>query len=72
MSNGDVLIQNDQSISTLSGRLEHLIQTTRRLLRSTWVAIGLGVSVGLFLTTLLIVTMLDLAVPLWPAFNSWA
>ena len=69
MSSGDVLTQNDQSITTLSGRLDHLIQTTRRLLRSTWVAIGLGVSSGLFLTTLLIVTMLDLAVPLWPAFR---
>ena len=69
MSSGDVLTQNDQSISTLSGKLERLIQTTRRLLRSTWVAIGLGVSVGLFLTTLVIVTMLDLAVPLWPAFR---
>ncbi|MBC7967465.1 MAG: hypothetical protein H7Z17_16240, partial [Fuerstia sp.] len=69
MSSGDVLTQNDQSISTLSGKLERLIQTTRRLLRSTWVAIGLGVSVGLFLTTLLLVTMLDLAVPLWPLFR---
>ena len=69
MSSGDVLTQNDQSVSTLSSRLEHLIQTTRRLLRSTWVAIGLGVSVGLFLATLVIVTMLDLTVPLWPAFR---
>ena len=69
MSSGEVLTQNDQGISTLSGKLERLIQTTRRLLRSTWVAIGLGVSIGLFLTTLVVVTLLVIAVPLWPAFR---
>ena len=69
MLSSDVLTQNDQGIATMSAKLDRLIQTTRRLLRSTWVAIGVGVAVGLFVTTLVLVTMLDLAVPLWPVFR---
>jgi len=69
MASSELLTQDEPSISILSGRLERLIETTRRLLRSTWVAIGLFVSAGLFLTTLLSVTLLDLAIPLWPTFR---
>jgi hypothetical protein len=46
-----------------------LIRQTRRRLRTSWVATGLGISLGLLLATLVIVTMLDLAMPLWPIFR---
>ena len=65
----DAVTRNDQGLSTLSAALDRLIRTTRRLLRSTWIATGLAVSIGLFLTTLAITTLLDLAIPLWPMFR---
>jgi hypothetical protein len=43
-----------------------LIRHTRRLLRSSWVATGLGLSVGLLLATFVAVSLLDLATPLLP------
>jgi hypothetical protein len=43
-----------------------LIRRTRHLLRSSWVATGLGLTVGLLLGTLVGVVLLDLAVTLWP------
>src|SRR5690349_12128963 len=49
--------------------LYRLIRRTRRLLRTSWVATGLGISLGLLLATLIVVTVLDLAVPLWPIFR---
>ena len=65
----DTTSQGETGLSTLTSAIEQLIRTTRRMLRSTWVAIGLAVSVGLFITTLLVVTLLDLAVPLWPVLR---
>src|SRR3954454_7589012 len=43
-----------------------LIRRTRRLLRSTWVATGLGLTVGLALGTLVTATVLDLLAPVEP------
>ncbi|MBP87069.1 MAG: hypothetical protein CMJ64_10195 [Planctomycetaceae bacterium] len=61
--------QTTQDVSTLSSTIETLIFKTRRLLRSTWVATGLAVTVGLFFATLAVVGLFDLVVPLWPAFR---
>ncbi|MFV1967868.1 MAG: hypothetical protein ACC628_20750, partial [Pirellulaceae bacterium] len=46
--------------------LHRLIVTTRCLLRSTWVATGMAVAVGMFVATLLVVILADVAFPLWP------
>ncbi len=46
--------------------LHRLIGQTRRLLRSSWVATGLGISLGLLLGTLAVLAVLDLFVPLEP------
>ncbi|HTU21161.1 MAG TPA: hypothetical protein VMG10_24115 [Gemmataceae bacterium] len=43
-----------------------LIRRTRHLLRSSWVATGLGLSIGLGLCTLVVLTLIDLTVPLRP------
>ena len=58
-----------EDVSTLSSTIESLIFKTRRLLRSTWVATGTAVAVGLFFATLAVVALFDLALPLWPAFR---
>ena len=65
----NTLTQTDGGLSGLTSAIETLIGTTRRLLRSTWVVTGLAVSTGLFLTLLLAVALLDLAVPLWPSLR---
>src|SRR5258708_34034350 len=49
--------------------IHRLIGKTRSLLRSSWIATGLGLSIGLALATLLAMTLLDLLVPLWPALR---
>jgi hypothetical protein len=49
--------------------LYRLIATTRSLLRSSWVATGLGLSVGLWFAALIAVSLADLVVPLWPALR---
>jgi hypothetical protein len=46
--------------------LHRLIGRTRRLLRTSWVATGLGISLGLLLGTLAVLAVLDLFVPLEP------
>ncbi|HUY36541.1 MAG TPA: hypothetical protein VMV69_27645 [Pirellulales bacterium] len=46
-----------------------LIGEVRKLLRSSWVVTGLGLSVALYLGTLLILSLLDLLVPLWPTLR---
>ncbi len=46
--------------------LHRLIGRTRRLLRSSWVATGLGLSLGLALGTLAVLAVLDLFVPMTP------
>jgi hypothetical protein len=50
--------------------LHRLIRRTRRLLRSSWVATGFGLSVGLLLATFVAVTTVDLLAPLaWPGLR---
>ena len=46
--------------------IRRLIRRTARLLRSSWVATGMGLTLGLGLGTLALVSLLDLAVPLAP------
>jgi hypothetical protein len=46
--------------------LHRLIGQTRRLLRSSWVATGLGVTAGLLFGTLAVLAVFDLFVPLEP------
>jgi hypothetical protein len=46
--------------------LYRLIRRTRHLLRSSWIVTGLGLSLGLFLATLVLLTLIDLTVPLQP------
>jgi hypothetical protein len=46
--------------------LHRLIGRTRRLLRSSWVATGLGITLGLGLGTLAVLAVLDLFVPMAP------
>jgi hypothetical protein len=43
-----------------------LVKTTRQILRSSWVATGLGLCVGLLLGTLVIVALIDLIAPPGP------
>ena len=49
--------------------IDQLVSRARSLLRLSWVATGLGLTVGLGVGTLLVVTLADLVVPLWPAFR---
>jgi hypothetical protein len=49
--------------------IQSLIRRTARLLRSSWVATGMGLALGLGLGTLAAVALLDLAVPLLPFFR---
>lgn len=65
----DTAQHSSSEVSPLSLSIERLIFKTRRLLRSTWVATGSAVAVGLFFTTLALVALFDLALPLWPAFR---
>jgi hypothetical protein len=46
-----------------------LLRKVKHLLRLSWVATGLGITLGLWLTTLVAFGLLDLALPLWPAFR---
>jgi hypothetical protein len=49
--------------------IHRLIQTTRHLLRSSWVATGAGLTVGLGLGILVIVAAIDVVFPLWEWFR---
>lgn len=44
--------------------IERLISRTRRLLRSTWTTTGVAITCGVFVSALLFVTVVDLAMPL--------
>jgi hypothetical protein len=46
-----------------------LIEQTRKLLRSTWIATGMGVALGLFLAAVFVVTLTDLALAWSPLFR---
>jgi hypothetical protein len=65
----DVVTQNTLPDSR---PLYRLIGRTRRMLRSTWVATGIGVTAGLLLGALAVCVALDLLVPLELALGSWA
>ena len=45
--------------------INRLVRKARRLLRTSWVVTGLGLSVGLFLAALTVTTAIDLLLPLW-------
>jgi hypothetical protein len=49
--------------------LYDLICRVRRLLRSSWIATGLGITLGLLFGILVSAAVVDLVVPLWPAFR---
>ena len=49
--------------------IRSLIRSTARLLRSSWVATGLGLSLGLLAAALVILSLLDLALPLGSALR---
>jgi hypothetical protein len=49
--------------------IRRLIRRARRLLRSSWVVTGLGLTVGLLFGTLVAVTLVDLMAPLGVAFR---
>lgn len=49
--------------------IEELIRKVRTMLRSSWVATGLGITLGLLLGIMVAAAVLDLIVPLWPSFR---
>jgi hypothetical protein len=49
--------------------IRRLIRKTLHLLRSSWVATGTGLTIGLGLGTLVALALLDLATPLWSSFR---
>ncbi|MGE0608203.1 MAG: hypothetical protein AB7O62_13995 [Pirellulales bacterium] len=49
--------------------IERLIDNTRRVLRSSWVATGAGLTLGLLLGTMVAVALVDLLIPMWPIFR---
>jgi hypothetical protein len=51
--------------------LRRLVRQTRRLLRSSWVVTGLGLTVGLLLGTLVATTLVDLVLPLDALLPAW-
>ncbi|MDA1214428.1 MAG: hypothetical protein O2955_18120, partial [Planctomycetota bacterium] len=55
-----------------SGVIASLIETSRRWLRSGWVATGAGITVGLLASLLLIAGLLDLILVFWPSFRLMA
>ena len=61
--------QDEHEVSTQTTVIYRLIDSTRRWLRSTWVATGLAISLGLFVAVLLAVVLLDVASPLQPALR---
>jgi hypothetical protein len=52
--------------------LFRLIRQVRQLLRGSWVATGLALSIAIYLGTLLILALLDLVVPFWPTMRAVA
>src|SRR5437016_57086 len=61
----DVTVNGVPDTSTI----QRLVWRTRRLLRSSWVATGLGLTVGLLFGVLVTAALIDLVVPLWPGFR---
>ncbi|HQU42768.1 MAG TPA: hypothetical protein PK867_08145, partial [Pirellulales bacterium] len=54
------------------GPIFRLIRHVRQLLRGSWVATGLALSVAIYLGTLLVLALLDLVVPFWPTMRAIA
>ncbi len=52
--------------------LFRLIRQVRQLLRGSWVATGLALSIAIYLGTLLVLALLDLVVPFWPTMRAIA
>lgn len=55
-----------------TGPLFRLIRRVRQLLRGSWVATGLALSIAIYLGTLLVLALLDLVVPFWPTIRAIA
>jgi hypothetical protein len=49
-----------------------LIRRVRQLLRGSWVATGLALSIAIYLGTLLVLALLDLVAPFWPTMRAIA
>lgn len=49
-----------------------LIRHVRQLLRGSWIATGLALSIAIYLGTLLVLALLDLVVPFWPTMRAIA
>jgi hypothetical protein len=52
--------------------LFRLIRQVRQLLRGSWMATGLALSIAIYLGTLLVLALLDLVVPFWPTMRAIA
>lgn len=52
-----------------SSSIDRLILRTRMWMRSSWVTTGTGLTIGLLLTTLVAVSLADLALTLWPSMR---
>jgi hypothetical protein len=52
--------------------LFRLIRRVRQLLRGSWIATGLALSIAIYLGTLLVLALLDLVVPFWPTMRAIA
>ena len=61
--------QLEDDVVEQTSAIHRLIAATRLWLRSTWVATGLAVSIGLFAAVLVAVVLLDMASPLWPVLR---
>lgn len=61
--------QNEQEVVQQTSAIQRLIVSTRRWLRSTWVATGLAIALSLFVVVLLAVVLFDIASPLQPALR---
>ena len=68
MSDPTAPAEGPPDISPIRG----LIRATARLLRSSWVATGLGLSLGLLAAALVVTSLLDLALPLGTALRATA
>ncbi|RPI84188.1 MAG: hypothetical protein EHM42_07715, partial [Planctomycetaceae bacterium] len=73
---GDALMETRSSQSPATpvappdtSPIRRLISRVRRLLRSSWVATGAGVTLGLLFGTMVAAALFDLVLPLWPSFR---
>jgi hypothetical protein len=69
MKNAMTSEKQTQTVSSDTGPIFRLIRRVRQLLRGSWVATGLALSIAIYLGTLLTLALLDLLVPFWPAMR---